>query len=64
MTGETMVDTEHDILSEFKVVADFMKCLGLNYQMIVQVEDSRTAESNTVASSDPSANEERPLGDR
>lgn len=66
MTGETTVDTERDILTEFKVMAEYMKCIGVNYSMIVHVEPGRTTESNTFAwSSPPPASEaRRPLGDR
>ena len=65
MTSETAVDTEQDILTEFKVVADFLKCLGVEYSMIVQVEAGPTPESNTVAWRGPPASEaHRPLGDR
>lgn len=65
MTGETTVDTEQDILTEFKVMADYMKCIGVNYSMIVHVEPGRTTESNTFAWNSPPANEaRRPLGER
>ena len=59
MTGETTVDTEQDILTEFKVMADYMKCIGVNYSMIVHVEAGRTAQSNTVVWSSPPVSEER-----
>ena len=65
MTGETTVDTEEDILTEFKVMAEYMKCIGVSYSMIVHVEPGRTTESNTFARSSPPAGEaRRPLGDR
>lgn len=65
MTGETTVETEQDILTEFKVMADFMKFIGVKYSMIVHVEAGPTAESNTVAWTGPPASEaRRRLGDR
>ena len=65
MTGETTVDAEQDILTEFKVMADFMKCIGVNYSMIVHVDAGRTAKPSTVAwSSAPAGEARRPLGDR
>ena len=60
-----MVDTDQDILTEFKVMADYMRCIGVNYSMIVHVEAGPTTESNTVAWNGPPANEaRRPFGDR
>lgn len=65
MTGETTVETEKDILTQFKVMADYMKFIGVNYSMVVHVEPGWTTESNTFAwSSPPGGAARQPPGDR
>jgi len=41
MNGETIVDTDQDILTEFKVMVEYLKWIGVDYSMAVQVEAGR-----------------------
>jgi cytochrome c len=45
MNGETSIDTEQDILTEFKAMVEYLKWIGVNYSIIVQVEAGRSENS-------------------
>jgi cytochrome c len=48
MNGETTIDTEQDILTEFKAMVEYMKWIGVNYSMVVQVEAGGSEDSQTA----------------
>ncbi len=48
MNGETTVDTSQDVLTEFKVMVEYLKCIGVDYSMVVQVEAGQTERSRTL----------------
>src|SRR5437879_338117 len=50
MTGETTVDASEDILTEFKAMVEYLKWIGVDYSMVVQVEAGQTDPSRTLAS--------------
>jgi hypothetical protein len=49
MNGETTVDTSREILSEFKAMVEYLRCIGVDYSMVVQVEAGPTERSRTLA---------------
>jgi len=53
MNGETTVDTSQDILTEFKAMVEYLKCIGVDYSMVVQVEAGRADRSQTLAMEQP-----------
>jgi len=64
MTGETTVDASEDILTEFKAMVEYLKWIGVDYSMVVQVEAGQTDPSRTLASEQtPRRREPRQLGD-
>ena len=64
MNGETTVDTGQDILTEFKAMVEYLKWIGVDYSMVVQVEAGQTDPSRTLASEQtPRRREPGQLGD-
>ncbi len=64
MNGETIVDTDQDILTEFKVMVEYLKWIGVDYSMAVQVEAGRAEQARTVAWSKlPAGKDAEQLGD-
>ncbi len=53
MNGETIVDSSQDILTEFKAMVEYLKCIGVNYSMVVQVEAGQEERSRTLAMEQP-----------
>jgi len=49
MNGETTVNTSQDILNEFKAMVEYLRCLGVDYSMVVQVEAGQREHSHTLA---------------
>jgi len=49
MNGETPVDTSQEILMQFKIMVDYLKFIGIDYSMVVQVEAGQTERSQTLA---------------
>jgi len=49
MNGETPVDTSQEILMQFKIIVDYLKFIGIDYSMVVQVEAGQTERSQTLA---------------
>src|SRR5207245_11206447 len=49
MNGETRVDMSQDILTEFKAMVEYLKCIGVDYSMVVQVEAGQTGRSQSFA---------------
>jgi len=49
MNGETIVDSDQDLLTEFKVMVEYLKSIGVDYSMAVQVEAGRAEHARTVA---------------
>lgn len=49
MNGETAVDSSQDILIEFKAMVGYLKWIGVEYSMVVQVEAGQTEPSQTLA---------------
>jgi hypothetical protein len=64
MNGETTVDTSQEILTEFKIMVDYLKFIGIDYSMVVQVEAGQTERSQTLAlEQTPRRRGPEPLGD-
>jgi len=64
MNGETTVDTGQDILTEFKAMVEYLKWIGVDYSMVVQVEAGQTDPSRTLAlEQTPRRREPGQLGD-
>lgn len=64
MTGETTVDASEDILTEFKAMVEYLKWIGVDYSMVVQVEAGQTDPSRTLAlEQSPRRREPGQLGD-
>ena len=64
MTGETTVDASEDILTEFKAMVEFLKWIGVDYSMVVQVEAGQTDPSRTLTlEQSPRRREPGQLGD-
>jgi hypothetical protein len=53
MNGETTVDSSHDILTEFKAMVEYLKSIGVDYSMFVQVEADHAERSQTLAMERP-----------
>jgi hypothetical protein len=53
MNGETVVDSSQDILAEFKAMVEYLRCTGVNYSMVVQVEAGQAERSRTLAIEQP-----------
>jgi len=49
MNGETPMDTGQDILTEFKAMVEYLKWIGVDYSMVVQVEAGQTERSQNLA---------------
>ena len=49
MNGERTVDSSHDVLTEFKAMVEYLKSIGIDYSMVVQVEAGQTERSQTLA---------------
>jgi hypothetical protein len=49
MNGETTIHTGQDILTEFKAMVEYLKSIGVDYSMVVQVEAGQTERSQTLA---------------
>jgi hypothetical protein len=49
MNGETLVDTDQDILTEFKAMVEYLKWIGVDYSIVVQVEAGQKERSQTLA---------------
>jgi hypothetical protein len=49
MNGETLVDTDRDILTEFKAMVEYLKWIGVDYSIVVQVEAGQKERSQTLA---------------
>jgi hypothetical protein len=49
ISGETTVDTSQDILAEFKAMVEYLKHIGVDYSMVVQVEAGEKEHSQTLA---------------
>ena len=64
MNGETTDDTSQDILTEFKAMVEYLKWIGVDYSMVVQVEAGQTERSQSPAPEQtPRRRESRQLGD-
>ena len=64
MNGETTVDTGQDILTEFKAMVEYLKWIGVDYSMVVQVEAGQTGHSQTLAQEQtPRRRESGQIGD-
>jgi len=53
MNGETAVESSQDILTEFKTMIKSLKCIGVDYSMVVQVDANQTERSQTLAMEQP-----------
>lgn len=49
MNGETSVNSSQDILTEFKVMVEYLKCIGVDYSVVVQVEAGQAERSQSLA---------------
>jgi len=49
MNGETTVDSSPDILIEFKAMVEYLKSIGVDYSIVVQVEADQPERSQTLA---------------
>ena len=52
MNGETTVDSP-DILIEFKAMVEYLKSVGVDYSIVVQVEAGQADHSQTLAMEQP-----------
>ena len=52
MNGETTVDSP-DILIEFKAMVEYLKSVGVDYSIVVQVEADQAERSETLAMEQP-----------
>ena len=48
MNGETTLDTSQDILTEFKAMVEYLKFIGVDYSMVVQVEAGQKDRSQSL----------------
>jgi len=53
MNGETTVDSSPDILTEFKAMVEYLKSIGIDYSIVVQVEADQAERSQTLAMEQP-----------
>jgi hypothetical protein len=53
MNGETAVESSQDILIEFKAMVEYLKCIGVDYSMVVQVEAGQADRSQPLAMEQP-----------
>jgi hypothetical protein len=53
MNGETTVDSSQDILTEFKAMVEYLKCIGVDYSIVVQVEAGQGERSQRLAMEQP-----------
>jgi hypothetical protein len=53
MNGETAVESSHDILTEFKAMVEYLKSMGVDYSIFVQVEADQAERSQTLAMEQP-----------
>ena len=53
MSGETTVDNSPDILIEFKAMVKYLKSIGVDYSIVVQVEADQPERSQTLAMEQP-----------
>jgi hypothetical protein len=49
MNGETTVDVGQDMLAECRVIVEYLKCIGVDYSMVVQVEGGQKEGFQTLA---------------
>jgi hypothetical protein len=64
LNGETIVDTSQEILTEFRAMVEYLKCIGVEYSMVVQVEAGEEEHSQTLAlQQTPSRRGSRQIGD-
>jgi hypothetical protein len=49
MNGETTVDTSQDIMTEFKAMVEYLKCVGVDYSMVVEVEAGQSERAQSLA---------------
>jgi hypothetical protein len=49
MNGETAVESSQDILTEFKTMVEYLKCIGVDYSMVVQVDAGQAERSQAHA---------------
>ncbi len=53
MSGETTVDSSPDILIELKAMVKYLKSIGVDYSIVVQVEADQPERSQTLAMEQP-----------
>jgi hypothetical protein len=49
MNGETTVDTGNDILNEFRAMVEYLKWIGVDYSMVVQIEAGQAERAQALA---------------
>jgi hypothetical protein len=49
MNGETAVDGGQDILTEFRAMVEYLKWIGVDYSMVVQVEATQAERAQALA---------------
>jgi hypothetical protein len=49
MNGETTADTGNDILNEFRAMVEYLKWIGVDYSMVVQIEAGQARRAQTLA---------------
>ena len=49
MNGETAVDSGQDILTEFRAMVEYLKWIGVDYSMVVQVEATQAERTKALA---------------
>jgi hypothetical protein len=49
MNGETAVTSGQDIMTEFRAMVEYLKWIGVDYSMVVQVEATQAERAQTLA---------------
>jgi len=49
MNGETAVDSGQDIMTEFRAMVEYLKWIGVDYSMVVQVEATQAERAQALA---------------
>jgi hypothetical protein len=49
MNGETAVDSGQDIMTEFRAMVEYLKWIGVDYSMVVQVESDQPERVQSLA---------------
>jgi hypothetical protein len=49
MNGETTVDSGQDILTEFRAMVEYLKWIGVDYSMVVQIEAGQAERARALA---------------